>query len=153
VAYGKMGDFEKAGEDFGRALTLAPDDAIFNDNVGTFYVTKALKTRNLESARQSLAFFEKAIAADPALASVYNGQAGALRILDRRDEAIASWEKAVELDPNFDMAIFNLAVAYLEKGNKAKALEYCQKYLLVRGNNITLEERREINSLIQKCKG
>ena len=153
VAYGKMGDFEKAGEDFGRALALAPDDAIFNDNVGTFYVTKALKTRNLESARQSLAFFEKAIAADPALASVYNGQAGALRILDRRDEAIASWEKAVELDPNFDMAIFNLAVAYLEKGNKAKALEYCQKYLLVRGNNITLEERREINSLIQKCKG
>ena len=153
VAYGKMGDFEKAGEDFGRALALAPDDAIFNDNVGTFYVTKALKTRNLESARQSLAFFEKAIAADPALASVYNGQAGALRILDRRDEAIASWEKAVELDPNFDMAIFNLAVAYLEKGNKAKALEYCQKYLLVRGNNITLEERREIDSLIQKCKG
>ena len=153
VAYGKMGDFEKAGEDFGRALTLAPDDAIFNDNVGTFYVTKALKTRNLESARQSLAFFEKAIAADPTLASVYNGQAGALRILYRRDEAIASWEKAVELDPNFDLPVFNLAVAYLEKGNKAKALEYCQKYLLVRGNNITLEERREIDSLIQKCKG
>ena len=153
VAYGKMGDFEKAGEDFGRALALAPDDAIFNDNVGTFYVTKALKTRNLESARQSLAFFEKAIAADPTLASVYNGLAGALRLLDRRDEAIASWEKAVEFDPNFDLPVFNLAVAYLEKGNKAKALEYCQKYLLVRGNNITLEERREIDSLIQKCKG
>ncbi len=153
VAYGKLGDLEKAREDFGRALALAPTDAIFNDNVGTFYVTMALKTNNPELARQSLAFFEKAIAADPTLASVYNGLAGAQRILDKRDEAIASWEKAVELDPNFDMAIFNLAVAYLEKGDKAKALENCQKYLLVRGRKITLEERREINSIIQKCKG
>jgi len=153
VAYGNMGDLEKAGEDFGRALALAPEDAIFNDNVGTLHVTMAQKTKDPESARQSLAFFEKAIAADPTLASVYNGLAGALRFLDRRDEAIANWEKAVELDPNFNMAIFNLAVAYLEKGDKTKALEYCQKYLLVRGKNITLEERREIDSLIQKCKG
>jgi len=153
VAYGNMGDLEKAREDFGRALALAPEDAIFNDNVGTLQVTMAQKTKDPESARQSIAFFEKAIAADPTLASVYNGLAGALRILDRRDEAIANWIKAVELDPNFDMAIFNLAVAYLEKGDKTKALEYCQKYLLVRGKNITLEERREIDSLIQKCKG
>ena len=153
VAYQKMGDFEKAGEDFGRALALAPDDAIFNDNVGTFYVTMAVKTKNLELARQSLAYFEKAIAADPALASVYNGLAGAMRLLDKKDEAIANWEKAVELDPNFYFPVFNLAVAYLEKGNKAKALECCQKYLFIRGNDITLEERREINSLIQRCKG
>jgi tetratricopeptide (TPR) repeat protein len=153
VAYGKMGDFEKAGQDFGRALALAPDDAIFNDNIGTFYVTMALKTKNPEPARQALAFFEKAVAADPTLASVYNGLAGALRLLDKKDEAIANWEKAVELDPNFDLPVFNLAVAYLEKGNKTKALEYCQKYLLIRGNNLTLEERREINALIQRCKG
>ena len=152
VAYGKMGDFEKAREDFGRALALAPEDAFFNDNVGTLNVTMAQKTKNPELARQSIAFFEKAIAADPTVASVYNGLAGALRILGRRSEAIANWEKAVELDPNFDMAIFNLAVAYLEKGDKTKALEQCQKYLLVRGKNITLEERREIDSLIQKCK-
>ena len=153
VAYQKMGDLEKAGEDFGRALALAPDDAIFNDNVGTFYVTMAVKTKNPELARQSLAYFEKAVAADPTLASVYNGLAGAMRLLDKKDEAIANWEKAVELDPNFYFPVFNLAVAYLEKGNKAKALECCQKYLFIRGNDITLEERREINSLIQRCKG
>lgn len=153
MAYGNMGDFEKAREAFGRALDLAPDDALINDNAGMFYVTMALKTKNPESARQSIAFFEKAIAADPTLASVYNGLAGALRILDRKDDAIVNWEKAVELDPNFDMPIFNLAVAYLEKGNKTKALEYCEKYLLVRGKAITPEERREISSLIQKCKG
>ena len=152
VAYGKTGDLEKAREDFGKALALAPEDALFNDNVGTLYVTMALKTRNVELARQSIAFFEKAVAADPTLASVYNGLAGAQRLLDKRDEAIGNWEKAVEADPNFDLPMFNLAVAYLEKGNKAKAFEYCQKYLLARGTNISLEEQREINAIIEKCK-
>jgi len=152
VAYGNMGEMEKAREDLGRALALAPDDALFNDNLGMFYVRMALKTRDAEPARQSIPYFEKAIAADPTLVSVYNGLAGAMRILGRRDEAIANWEKAVELDPTFDMPVFNLAVAYLEKGNKAKALEYCEKYILVRGKNITPEERREIDSLIEKCK-
>ncbi len=152
VAYGNMGEMEKAREAFERALALAPDDAIFNDNVGMFYVTVAMRTKDPEQARKSIPYFEKAIAADPTLVSVYNGLAGAQRLLDRRDDAIANWEKAVKLDPNFSMAIFNLAVAYLEKGNKVKALEHCERYLLVRGKNITLEERREISSLIQKCK-
>ena len=44
-------------------------------------------------------------------------------------------------------------MAYLEKGDKAKALENCQKYLLIRGRSITAEELKEINALIQKCKG
>jgi len=153
VAYGKLGDFEKAQEDLGRALALAPEDALYNDNAGTLSVTIALKRRDPEMARRSIAYFEKAIAADPAVASVYNGLAGAQRILGQRDEAIANWEKAIALDPSFDMAIFNLAVAYLERGDKAKALESCEKYLLVRGRNITPEERQEIDALIRKCKG
>jgi arylsulfatase A-like enzyme/tetratricopeptide (TPR) repeat protein len=153
VAYGNLGNYEKAQEDLGRALALAPEDGIYNLNAGTLHVTIALKRKDPEMARRSLAYFDKAIAADPTLASVYNGLAGAQRILGQRDEAIANWEKAVALDPNFDMAIFNLAVAYLGRGDKAKALESLEKYLLVRGRNITLEERQEIDALIRKCKG
>jgi hypothetical protein len=44
-------------------------------------------------------------------------------------------------------------VAYLEKGDKVKALENCQKYLLIRGRSITAEERNEIDALIKKIKG
>jgi Flp pilus assembly protein TadD len=152
VAYGRTGDLEKAREDFERALALAPEDAIFNDNVGALYVTLALKTGNLELANQSIAYFEKAVAADPTLASVYNGLAGAQRLLGKRDEAVANWEKAAVLDPKFDLPLYNLAVTYLEKGDKAKAYEYCRKYLLARGANITPEEQREINAIIQKCR-
>ena len=73
--------------------------------------------------------------------------------MGRKDEAIRNWERALELDPNFAFAAYNLAVAYLEKGDKAKALENCQKYLLIRGRSITAEELKEINALIQKIKG
>lgn len=152
VAYGNMGNFEKARENFDRALALAPEDAVFNDNAGTLCVTMAMKARNPELARPAVAYFEKAIAKDPSLASTYNGLAGADRLLGRKDEAIANWEKAVELNPGFDMAIFNLAVAYLEKGDKTKALAACQKYLEVRGDALTPQERREIESIIEKCK-
>ena len=152
VAYGNMGDPEKAREDFGWALSLVPEDAILNENAGMFYLSLALKTKDPEPARQSIVFFEKAIAADPTRPSVYNGLAGALRMLDKRDDAILNWERSVELDPNFFLALYNLALAHLEKGNKARALEYCEKYLSARGTNITADERREIGLLIQKCK-
>ena len=152
VACGNLGDFEKAREHFDRALALAPEDAVINSNAGTLRVTMALKSRDPELARPSVAYFEKAIAADPGLASTYNGLAGALRLLGRGDEAIANWEKAVELEPSFDKAIFNLAVAYLEKGDKAKALSACRKYLEVRGASLTPGERREIEAIIEKCK-
>ncbi|HUT08702.1 MAG TPA: sulfatase-like hydrolase/transferase, partial [Candidatus Latescibacteria bacterium] len=150
VAYGKTGDFEKARAAFVKALTLAPDDALFNDNFGSYYVTVAVKTKDAEAARQSVGYFEKAIAADPSLAAAYNGLGGALNLLGRNDEAIINWEKALELDPSFAFAAYNLALAYLEKGDKAKALENCQKYLLIRGRSITPEERNEIDALIKK---
>jgi hypothetical protein len=43
-------------------------------------------------------------------------------------------------------------VAYLEKGDNTTALEYCRKYLEIKGNRITSEERRDIQSIIDKCK-
>ena len=75
-----------------------------------------------------------------------------MKILGRLDEAIADWEKALALNPQFDFPAYNLAVSYLEKGDKAKALEYCRRYLEIKGRTITAEERRDIQSLIEKCR-
>jgi arylsulfatase A-like enzyme/Flp pilus assembly protein TadD len=152
VAYWKTGAYDKARAHFEQALALDPDDAIYNDNMGSFYVATALKTRNAQDVERSLGFFDKAVAADPGLASAYNGRAGALKILGRADDAILDWEKALGLDPKFDFPAYNLAVSYLERGNKATALEYCRRYLEIRGQAITPEERRDIQALIEKCR-
>ncbi|HUT07963.1 MAG TPA: tetratricopeptide repeat protein, partial [Candidatus Latescibacteria bacterium] len=152
IAYARQGDFARAAQDFTRALEIDPNDPSINDDAGAFYFTKAVKEKNAEDLRKSSEFFEKAIAADPGLASAYNGLGGVLKIMGRTDDAVRNWEKAHELDPKFAFPVYNLALAYLEKGEKAKAYENCQKYLIIRGKNITLEERNEINALIRKCR-
>jgi len=152
VAHARLGDPVRAAQDFSKALALDPSDAAINDNAGAFYFAKAIKDRNAGDLERSRGFFEKAVSADPSLASAFNGLGGVLKVMGKPDDAIRNWEKAVELDPKFDFPVYNLILAYLEKGRKATALEYCQKYLAIKGPAITPEERNEINALIQKCR-
>lgn len=152
LAYWKTGDYEKAKAHFEQALALAPSDAIYNDHMGSFYVATALKLRSATDMERAVGYFDKAIAADPALAAAYNGRAGAFRIMGRIDEAVADWTKAVELDAAYDLPVYNLALTYLEKGDKTRALEFCQKYLLIKGPRISEQERKDVESLIQQCK-
>jgi len=152
VAYWKQGDFERALKYLERALSLDPTDAVYNDNLGSLYVVMSLRAKISAQLQKAVEYFQKSIARDPSLASAYNGLAGAYSIMGRRDEAIANWEKALTLDPKFDYPAFNLALAFLEKGDKVRALEYCQKYMAIKGNTITPQEKQEIDSLIQRCK-
>ena len=85
-------------------MTLDPNDAIYNDNIGSLYVVMSLKTKNQDNLQQAVKHFSVSIARDPTLASAYNGLAGADDLLGKKDEAIANWEKAVALDPKFDFA-------------------------------------------------
>jgi len=152
IAHVRLGDFAQAAQDFSMALEIDPNDPAINDNAGSFYFTKAVKDKSAEDLQKSKDFFEKAAAADPSLASAFNGLGGVLKIMGRTDDAVRNWEKAYALDPKFVFPVYNLILAYLEKGEKVKAYEHCQKYLIIRGKDITLEERNEINALIQKCR-
>lgn len=134
------------------ALTLDPSDPIYNSHMGSFYLARGMKLKSPPDVDKAVGFFDTAIASDPTYAPAYNGRAATRKIMGRKDEAIADWEKAVQLEPTFDLPIYNLAVAYLEKGDKAKALERCQKYLLIKGIRITDAERRDVQSLIEQCR-
>ena len=151
-AYWKKGDDEKAFGCFQTALGLAPGDAVINGNLGNFYVARGLKTRNAEDVRASFAHFERALATDPSLASVHNGLGGARKLTGNMAGAIASWERAVAIDPDYDLPVYNLALAYLEQGDKAKALDLFRRYLAIKGTGIADEERREVESLIERCR-
>ena len=151
-AFWKQGDFDQAEDHFRPALALAPGDAIINGNYGNFLVTRGLKDRDSEAIDRSFAYFEAALATDPSLASIHNGLGGAWKIVGDTAKAIASWEKAVEIDPNYDLPVYNLAVARLETGDKARALDYCRKYLEIKGSAITADERRDIESLMERCR-
>jgi superkiller protein 3 len=143
---------EQALKYFEKAMALDPNDAIYNDNIGGLYVVMSLKSKNPDELQKALGYFQTSIARDPTLASAYNGLAGAYSLMGKKAEAIANWEKAVELDPKYDYPVYNLALAYLDRGDKTRALEYCQRYLTLKGSNMSAQERQEIESLIQRCK-
>ena len=151
-AYWKTGELERAEEHFRKALALAPGDAIINGNLGNFYVEWGLRTRNADLVKRSFALFDAALATDPSLASVHNGLGSAWKIAGDTARAVASWEKAAALDPAYDLPVYNLGLAALETGDKPRALALFRKYLTLRGDAISPEERREIESLIAESR-
>ena len=151
-AYWKKGDYEKAFPHFEAAVALAPHDAVVNGNLGNFYVERGMKTGSVDDVKRSFAHFETSITADPSFASVHNGLGVAKKIAGDTAGAIASWEQAVALDPKYDLPVYNLAVAYLQTGDKARALEFCRRYVALKGRGITPAERRDIDSLIERCR-
>jgi arylsulfatase A-like enzyme/Flp pilus assembly protein TadD len=152
IAYWRLGDIGRAQDRFEKAIELDPDNAIFNTNIGSFFVTMAQRAKNPSDIQRAVQYFQIAVSRDPLLASAYNGLGGALKLQGKRDEAILNWEKALEIDPNYALSAYNLAVIYLEKANKSRALEYCQRYLSIKGKTLTSAERKDIERLIENCK-
>ena len=68
------------------------------------------------------------------------------------EEAVLNWEKSLKIDPNYALSAYNLALVYLEKGDKSRALEYCQTYLTIKGNTLSITEREDIERIIKECK-
>jgi arylsulfatase A-like enzyme/Flp pilus assembly protein TadD len=152
LASWKAGSPEKGLEYTQKALDLAPKDAIYNDNMGSLNVVLSQKTKDPELLKKAVGHFKTAMAADPGLASVYNGLGGALSLQGDTDGAIANWEKAIKLQPNYEFTVYNLAYAYFEKGDKTRALVFYRRYLDLKGVNLMPQERQEIEAMIEKCK-
>ncbi len=56
----------------------------------------------------------------------------ALRHLDRLDEAVAAYDKALRVNPKYAEALEYRGVAHLLRGNRAAAMRDYQKLVLLR---------------------
>jgi len=86
----------------------------------------AIQAGNFESAR---AFFERASSAEPNDAQAHFYLGVALQNLEQGPAAIASYEKAVKLDPKLTEAWVNLTAAKLDAGDAAGALPLVDRAL------------------------
>jgi tetratricopeptide (TPR) repeat protein len=77
---------------------------------------------------ESLALFQKMVAAQPEAAQAHFGLGRAQLASKKLDEAIASLERTLVLDST-QPAHYRLGIAYQEKGNKTKAIEAFTKFL------------------------
>ena len=96
--------------------------------------------------------FKKAIELDPDYASPYNGLGAVYRLADNLDVAIYCWEKALKLQPDYDTALYSLGLAYSDKGEFVKALDYLNKYKKQNSHLLPPGERKKLDDFIQKCK-
>jgi tetratricopeptide (TPR) repeat protein len=148
----RKGDYPKALEYYRRALALDKTFAPALANLGMLHLSLYGENEQRENLDISIENFEKAATFDPGLNLAFRGLGVALRAARRTDEAIAAWEKAVSIYPEDGYAVVFLAEAYLEKGQKDRALKHLEKYLELKGERLAAEEKEKIQELIRRCK-
>ena len=120
LAYDSKGDYDRALEDFSKAIELEPDYADSYNNCGVIYSRKGDYDRALED-------FSKAIELEPDYANAYNNRGATYEKNGDYDRALEDCSKAIELKPDYADAYYNRGVVYYRKGDYDRALEDCSK--------------------------
>ena len=110
------------------------------------------RAQDRAALRRATDYFKRAIESDPRYASAYNGLGAVYRMTENLDAAISCWGQAVELDPNHKFALYNLGKAYLDKGDKAKALTYLTMYKDRFYKNLPAKEKSSLEADLAKCR-
>jgi TolB-like protein/DNA-binding winged helix-turn-helix (wHTH) protein/Tfp pilus assembly protein PilF len=119
-------DWEKTGAGYRRALELNPGYA----NAHHWYGYYLLLTGRLEDGEREI---RRALELDP-LSPIFNANAGMPHYFGRRyDQAIAHWQKALEMHRNYTLLYGYLSTAYIGKGMHADALAMVEKSLALAG--------------------
>ncbi|MDR1112987.1 MAG: tetratricopeptide repeat protein [Bacteroidales bacterium] len=138
-AYYAKGDYDKAIEDYSKAIDLMPDDVEAYNYRGNAYALKCDYDKAIED-------FSKAIELKPNDAEAYNYRGVAYRKKGDYDKAIEDYSKAIELEPDDAGAYYIRGSVYYEKGDHDKAIEDYNKSIELKPDYATA-----YNNLIELC--
>jgi eukaryotic-like serine/threonine-protein kinase len=113
-AHYQLGDYGKAAEAYRRVIELDPNNPSAHNNLGAVLLQSGKFSEAVEPLKKALQF-----SAD---GQAYSNLGVAYFYLKQYDQAISAYQKAVELVPNSDMFMGNLAEAYDLAGQKEKGL-------------------------------
>jgi tetratricopeptide (TPR) repeat protein len=105
VAYGELGDFDRAIIDYNEALGLRPDDATSIRNLRVGHVKRGVAEANLGEKDKAVADFTKAIELDPSHFLAYLRRGQLRSEYAEFDLAVADLEKAQNLAPDNPQAL------------------------------------------------
>jgi type IV pilus assembly protein PilF len=124
LVYMDMGDRSRAEESFRRALAIAPDDADLNNSYGWFLCQTGRE-------KQSIAHFERALK-DPLFSTpakpLHNAGICSLRMGDAK-AAEDYFQRAFQVDATNPVAMYNLGVIFLTRGELDKARFHSQRLI------------------------
>jgi len=153
VAYYKKGNAAKAVENYRKALELDNNYASVFNNIGSLYLAVYLGNKKKDEGVYRLAMenFNRALEIDPRLFAAYNGRGAAYQFKNQGKKAIADWEKAIEINPDYIDAYFNIGISYLQLGDKAAALKHlllCKQRL---ADKLPAKDRQQLDRLIARA--
>lgn len=124
VLYQKLGNAEKAEQDYSFLVKNKLADASILNNLGTIYATN-------QRYKEAVDLFIKAAAEDPNITQVHDNIAQVSLATDNYNRAADEYEKVIRRDPNNANALYNLGIIYMSKGRYEKAKEFWERALFI----------------------
>lgn len=93
------------------------------------YMNQAIKLREKQQRQAALDAYAQAAELRPDRAEPFAGRGLTLLDMGESDQAEASFQVALKLNPRYGAAVIGLARTYLAQGKKEKAIEFYEKYL------------------------
>ncbi len=121
-------DFPGAEKEFKRAIELNPHYATAHEWYALYLATMGRMQEAIAEARLAQQVDPLSLVMNSALGRVYH-------FARQYDKAIEQLRKAIDLDPNFASAHFDIAWSYLQEGMNAEAIAEFQKGLAITGRN------------------
>jgi protein O-mannosyl-transferase len=115
-----MNDYAPAVKDFDTALTIDPLNT-------QCWFLRGLSKKNTGDLQGALLDYNKVIQLDSKFPNLYNNLANVYTSLQQYDNAINYYKQAIQQNPQDNMAIMNMAVTYLNKGDKTSACNYLKQ--------------------------
>lgn len=114
-------DFDGAETSLNKALSLSLNSSLINQVHGWFLIAKGEFTKAIDK-------MEQAVLLDPLSPHLLCNLAAAFSFTERFDEALAQYDKVIELDPNFRMAFEGKGMVYLAQGDYENAIQNLEQY-------------------------
>ncbi len=150
AAYYRKGKFRDALESYRKTIELDNNYASAYNNIGSLYLSIYRNKKDEQAFKLAMDNFSRAIEIDPRLFAAYNGRGAGYYSHSKPDEAIADWSKAIEIKPTFTEPYFNIAIAFIEKGDKTSAAKYLQMAKERLWNKLSDRDKQQWEKLIKE---
>jgi arylsulfatase A-like enzyme/Flp pilus assembly protein TadD len=151
AAYQNIGDFEMARQAYEQALRIDRRDPIAHYRLGFLYFILALRNKEARGFQKCFESYKKAIELDAEYADAYVGLGNAYLQTNNLEGGIYCLEKALEIKPDQGPVVYNLGMAYFNKGQKEKALAYFTRFKKEYSRLLSPAERKKLDDLIEEC--